>query len=192
MDLTDEAIAAFAEHLIPEAFTTASSASRVDIVADQPSGGQMPRWIQRCQSDAVAAGQHGQGGPGGVVFVQRRDERWRWDLPHAIWPLEALVDRVRDEVAGFPSPRVFVCSLWDLQRHRLREGPDVDLASLTWTLPWYFEVRAPGRAAVLTGATAVHGSTIGATRALPDRTGFERAARRVLLRHPSRRQYRLG
>ncbi len=31
VDLTDEAIATFAQHLVPEAFTTASTAARVEI-----------------------------------------------------------------------------------------------------------------------------------------------------------------
>lgn len=191
MDVTDEAIAEFAEHLIPEAFTTASSASRVELV---PDAGRdwLGTWVERCRRDAVTARHPSGAGPGGIIFVQRRDERWRWDLPNPVWPLEPLVERVRADVADFVHPRVFVCSLWARECQRLRAGGNVELETLSWALPWYVEIRRPGGAAVFTGLTDVQGSVVGTTRALPAKTGFERAARGVLLRHPSRRRYRLA
>lgn len=188
MDITDEAIAEFAEHLVPEAFAFATSAARVDIVPDH-GGHELSTWLARCQRDAVEARHPSGAGPGGIIFVQRGDERWRWDLPNPIWPLESLVERVRTDVAAFCEPRVFVCSLWARECQRLRGN--VELESLSWALPWYVEIRRPGGAELFTGLTEVHGSTLGATRALPEKTGFERAARGVLLRHPSRRKHRL-
>lgn len=190
MDVTDQAITEFAEHLVPEAFTTASSASRVEII---PLDGKNPfgTWLERCRREAVTARDPDGAGLGGVVYVQRDDERWRWDLPDAVWPLGLLADRVRNDVVDFPDPLVFVCSLWARERQRLRGASPEALDCLAWTVPWYLEVRRAAAVGVFTGLCDVVGSTIVGDRPLPARTRFERDARNVLLRHPSRRRHRL-
>lgn len=189
MELTDEAITEFAEHLIPEAFTTSTSASRVEIrpPARVEWAGE---WLTSCLRDAVAARDLAGDGIPGVIYVQREDERWRWDLPHAVWPLEVLADKVRRQLADFPEPCVFVASLLDRDRQRLRSTMSAR-PEMPWSMPWYAEERSRSRAQVMSGVLTVHGSSPGRSTAIPHWMPFEKAARRVLVGHPSRRRYRL-
>lgn len=190
MDLTDEAISEFAEHLIPEGFTTATSASRVEL--HPPARVEWAgEWLASCFRDAVAARNFAGEEIPGVIYVQRHDERWRWDLPHAVWPLEVLANKVRRELADFPEPCVFVASMVDRDRQRLRSRMSARL-ELPWSMPWYAEERSRAQAQVMSGVlTVVHGSSPGRSTAIPDWMRFEKAAGRVLVGHPSRRRYRL-
>jgi hypothetical protein len=190
VDAVDQAIADFAEHLIPEGFSTASTAFRVDLVPLPPRPTAFAEWIERCRRDAAEARYPVGGAPSGVVYVRRGDERWRWDQD-ACCELEWLTRRVNDEVAAFGEPWVFVCSLRGREQALTRAGDKADPDVLTWTQPWYAEARGRGVARVFTGLAELCGTDVIGRAALPDKTGFERAARRVLSRHPSRRQYRL-
>ena len=78
-DSVDLAIADFAEHLVPEAFTTPSTAYRVDLLALAARSSAFAEWIERCRQDAVGARYPFGATPTGVVYVRRGDERWRWD-----------------------------------------------------------------------------------------------------------------
>ena len=189
-DAVDLAIADFASHLVPEAFTTASTAYRVELVPLAPRESAFAEWIERCRQDAVAARYPFGGSPTGVVFVRRGDERWRWDQDPCC-ELEWLTRRINDEIAGFDEPWVFVCSLRSRDHAMDAAGEDVDPDQVTWTQPWYAEARGRGIARVYTGVAELTGATVVGRAPLPDRTSFERAARRVLSRHPSRRRYRL-
>lgn len=190
MDLTDEAITEFAEHLIPEAFTTSTSASRVEI----PPGASVEwagEWLTSCLRDAIEARDLSGEEVPGVIYVQRHDERWRWDLPHAVWPLEVLADKVRRELGDFPEPCVFVASMVDRDRQRLRATMSAR-PQRPWSMPWYAEERSRARAEVISGVAAVgKGSSPRRSTAITGWMSFEKAARRVLVGHPSRRRYRL-
>jgi hypothetical protein len=189
-DATDLAIADFAEHLVPEAFTTASTAHRVELLPLPARESAFAEWIERCRQDAVAARYPFGGAPAGVVYVRRGDERWRWDQERC-GQLEWLTGRINHEVAAFPDPWVFVTSLEGRDRAAEPAEDGTVAEDLRWTQPWYAEARGCGVARVLTGIAELHGSAVVGRCPLPDRTGFERAARRVLARHPSRRRHRL-
>jgi hypothetical protein len=186
----DLAITDFAEHLVPEAFSTPSTAYRVELLPLPARASAFAEWIERCRQDAASARYPFGGSPTGVVYVRRGDERWRWDQEPCC-ELEWLTRRVNDEVASFPDPWVFVCSLRSRGQALDAMGEDADPADAAWTQPWYAEARGRGVARVLTGVAELHGSDVIGRAPLPDRTAFERTARRVLSRHPSRRRYRL-
>ena len=190
MDAVDQAIADFAQHLVPEAFSTPSTAYRVELVPLPSRASAFAEWIERCRQDAAAARYPFGGAPSGVVFVRRGDERWRWDQEPCC-ELEWLTSRVNDEISVFAQPWVFVCSLRSREEALDAAGDDADLEAVAWTQPWYAEARGQGVARVFTGIAELHGGDVMGRAPLPDRTPFERAARRVLSRHPSRRQYRL-
>lgn len=189
-DGVDAAIADFAAHLVPEAFSTPSSAYRVEVLPQPNRRGALAEWIDRCRHDAVRARYPFGGSPRGVVFVQRRSERWRWDQEPCC-ELEWLTSRVNREVAEFPAPWVYVCSLSGRDTAVATAGDGADLAAITWQLPWFAEARSPQVARVYTGMYELCGEEIVGQAPLPERTRFERAARRVLVRHPSRREHRL-
>lgn len=189
-DAIDQAIAEFAQHLVPEAFSVPSTAYRVDLLPLPVRSTAFAEWIERCRRDAVAATYPAGGAPSGVVFVRRGDERWRWDQDSCC-ELEWLTSRINAEISLFAQPWVFVCSLRSRERALDAAGDDADPETLLWTQPWYAEARGRGVAAVLSGIAQLHGSDVIGRTSLPDSTPFERAARRVLSRHPSRRQYRL-
>ena len=187
MDLTDQAIAEFAERLVPEAFAVASTAARVEILPVRESD-----WVSSCIRDAVAARDLAGEPLGSVIFVQHGDERWRWDPPHPRWPVEFVVEKIRKELCEFPEPCVFVASMADRPRQQLYAGLRGLDGEPGWTMPWYAEERTRRRADVMTGVAEVAGSSPPQTR-LPVREvrSFERAARRLLVGHPSRRRHRL-
>jgi len=188
-DAIDQEIADFADHLVPEAFSTASTAYRVDLLGP-PGPDGFAGWIQRCRADAIAARYPVGGTPSGVVYVRRGDERWRWDQEPCC-ELEWLTGRVSDEIAAFGQPWVFVCSLRDRGRALDHAGETADPHAVTWGLPWYAEARSDTVARVLDGIDEVRGSEVTGRQPLPHRSPFKRSARRVLFRHPSRRAYRL-
>lgn len=190
VDAVDLAIVDFARHLVPEAFTTASTAYRVEMIPLPPRETAFAEWIERCRQDAAAARYPFGGSPAGVVYVRRGDERWRWDQDSCC-ELEWLTGRVNDEISAFPEPWVFVSSLRSRDGALDMAGPDADPDDVGWTQPWYAEARGRNVARVFTGVADLHGSTVVGRSPLPDKTPFERAARRVLSRHPSRRLYRL-
>ena len=190
MDAVDQAIADFAEHLVPEGFTTPSTAYRVELLALPPRPTAFAEWIELCRRDAVAARYPAGGAPSGVVYVRRGDERWRWDQEPCC-QLEWLTSRVNEEIAGFGEPWVFACSLQSREYALEKAGDDADADTVTWTLPWYAEARGRAVARVYTGLVEMCGSDVMGRAELPARTSFERAARRLLSRHPSRRQFRL-
>lgn len=189
-DAVDLAIADFAEHLVPEAFSIASTAHRVDLLALPPRATAFAEWVERCRQDAVAARYAAGGSPAGVVYVRRGDERWRWDREPG-QDLESLTSRINNEVSSFEQPWVFVCSLQLRDRALAAAGDGVDPAGVSWIQPWYAEARGRGVAEVFTGLAELRGSEVIGRAPLAQRTPFERAARRVLSRHPSRRLYRL-
>lgn len=188
-DAIDQAIADFAHHLVPEAFSLPSTAYRVDLLSLPARSTAFAEWIECCRRDAVAATYPAGGAPSGVVYVRRGDERWRWDQDSCC-ELEWLTSRINAEILLFGEPWVFVCSLRSRERALDAAGDDAD-PELLWTQPWYAEARGAGVAAVLSGIAQLHGSDVMGRTPLPERTPFERAARRVLSRHPSRRRYRL-
>ena len=189
-DAVDLAIAEFAQHLVPEAFTTASTAYRVELVPLPPRSSAFAEWIERCRQDAVAARYPFGGGPSGVVYVRRGDERWRWDQDPCC-ELEWMTSRINAEIGGFAEPWVFVSSLRSRGHALDAAGDSADPETVTWTQPWYAEARGLSVARVYTGIAELKGSEVVGRAPLPDKTSFERAARRVLSRHPSRRRYRL-
>lgn len=190
VDAVDQAIADFAQHLVPEAFSTASTAYRVDLVPLPPRASAFAEWIERCRQDVAAAHYPFGGAPAGVVYVRRGDERWRWDHDSCC-ELQWLTSRVNDEISSFPEPWVFVCSL-RLRAQALRAaGEHADPDSVTWLQPWYAEARSRTAARIFSGVAELRGTEVVGRAPLPDKTQFERAARRVLSRHPSRRRYRL-
>lgn len=190
MDAVDQAIADFAAHLVPEGFTTPSTAYRVELVALPTRATAFAEWIERCRQDAIAARYPAGGAPSGIVFVRRHDERWRWDQDPCC-QLEWLTGRINDEVSAFREPWVFVCSLQSRENALEAAGDGADRDSVTWVQPWYAEARGRSVARVFSGVVELHGSDVVGRGPLPDKTPFERAARRVLSRHPSRRLYRL-
>ena len=190
MDAVDQAIADFAEHLVPEGFSTPSTAYRVELLPLPPRPTAFAEWIELCRRDAVAARYPSGWAPSGVVYVRRGDERWRWDQ-ESCCELEWLTSRVNEEIAGFPEPWVFVCSLQSREYALEEARGDADADSVAWTLPWYAEARSRSASRVYTGLVELCGSDVMGRAELPDRTSFERASRRLLSRHPSRRQYRL-
>ncbi len=143
-----------------------------------------------CLRDAVAVRDLAGEPVGGVIFVQRGDERWRWDLPHPVWPIDTFAETVRRDLVEFPEPRVFVAALRDREREQLLAG----LRGLTdeprSTLPWYAEERTRHRAQVMSGLAEVGGVTQPSKPALRDLKEVERAGRRML-GHASRRRYRI-
>jgi hypothetical protein len=189
-DAVDLAIADFAEHLVPEAFTTASTAYRVDLLPLPARSSAFAEWIERCRQDAVAARYPFGGTPTGVVYVRRGDERWRWDQ-ESCCELQWLTSRINDEISSFPDPWVFVCSLSERDHALDVAGDDAGPDDVTWVQPWYAEARSSSVARVFTGVAELEGADVIARAPLPDKTRFERAARRLLSRHPSRRRYRL-
>lgn len=190
VDAVDQAIAEFAAHLVPEAFTTASTAYRVDLLPLPPRTTAFAEWIERCRQDAAAARYPAGGAPSGVVYVRRGDERWRWDQD-VCCELSWLTGRVNDEISAFPDPWVFVSSLRPREAALDAAGDQADPDDVTWTQPWYAEARSLSVARVFTGVAELQGLDVTGRAPLPDKTPFERAARRVLSRHPSRRMYRL-
>lgn len=189
VDAADQAIKDFAQHLVPEAFTAASSAYRVEVIGRETRPGGFAEWLERCKADAIAASYVTGGGPSGVVFVQHDDARWRWDQEPCC-DLEWLTARVSNEVAVFAQPWAFVCSLQS--RDRAVESDQGQIpGTLSWTFPWYAEARSARLARVFSGADEMCGSEVVATGRLSDSSRFVRAARRVLVGHPSRRAYRL-
>lgn len=190
VDAVDQAITDFAEHLVPEGFSAASTAYRVELVPLPPHRSSFAEWIERCLQDAVGARYPFGGAPSGVVYVRRGDERWRWDQEPCC-ELQWLTSRVNDEISAFPEPWVFVCSLHSRERALDVAGEGGDAEAVTWTLPWYAEARGRTVARVFTGLAEMRGADVMGRAPLPDKTPFERAARRVLSRHPSRRQFRL-
>lgn len=190
VDAVDQAIADFAQHLVPEGFSTASTAYRVELLPLPPRASAFVEWIERCRQDAVAARYPFGGSPAGVVYVRRGDERWRWDQEPCC-ELEWLTSRVNDEISAFVDPWVFVSSLRSRDRALDAAGQDADPDEVTWTQPWYAEARSRTVAHVFSGVAELHGPDVVARSPLPDKTPFKRAARRLLLRHPSRREYRL-
>jgi hypothetical protein len=190
-DATELAIADFAEHLVPEAFTIPTTAHRVELLPLPVRATAFAEWIERCRQDAASARYPFGGSPAGVVYVRRGDERWRWDQEPCC-ELQWLTGRVNGEVVTFVEPWVFVTSLGSRDRASAQtavEGAEPD--DVSWTQPWYAEARGCGVASVLTGITEMRGSEVVGRSPLPDKTGFERAARRVLSCHPSRRRHRL-
>jgi hypothetical protein len=190
VDAADQAIVDFAAHLVPEAFSTASTAYRVELLELPPRSSAFAEWIERCRQDAANARYSFGGSPTGAVFVRRGDERWRWDQDPCC-ELEWLTARINNEISSFDEPWVFVSSLRSREQALVAAGEDADPDDVTWAQPWYAEARGRGVAQVFTGVAELHGSEVVARAPLPDKTSFERAARRVLSRHPSRRQYRL-
>jgi hypothetical protein len=190
VDAVDQAIADFAEHLVPEGFSTPSSAFRVELLPLAARPTAFAEWIELCRRDAVAARYPFGGTPSGVVYVRRGDERWRWDQDPCC-ELEWLTGRINEEIGGFREPWVFTCSLQSRGYALEAAGDHADPETVTWTLPWYAEARSHTIARVFTGLVELSGPDVIARPPLPDRTSFERAARRVLSRHPSRRQFRL-
>ena len=190
MDAVDQDIAEFAAHLVPEAFSPPSTAYRVELIALPERATAFAEWIERCRQDATAASYPSGGAPSAVVYVRRGDERWRWDCEPCC-ELQWLTGRVNDEVSAFPEPWVFVCSLRARDTAVAAAGEDADPDTVTWAQPWYAEARGRGVARVFTGVAELCGSEVVGRRPLPDKTPFERAARRVLSRHASRRLYRL-
>lgn len=190
MDLTDQAIAQFAERLVPEAFAVASTAACVEILP-APESDWMGEWVSSCIRDAVAARDLAGQSLGSVIFVQHGDERWRWDPPHPRWPVEFVVEKIRRELHQFPEPCVFVASMADRPRQHLYAGLRGLDGDPGWTMPWYAEERSGRRAEVMTGIAEVAGSS--PPHPLPAREGrsFERGAQRLLVGHPSRRRHRL-
>ena len=189
-DTAEQAIADFAQHLIPEGFTVPSTAYRVELLPLPARPTAFAEWIERCRQDAAAARYGGGGSPAGVVFVRRGDERWRWDLSSAE-DLAALSRRINDEISTFAEPWVFVSSLRLRDRALQAAGEATPLDALQWTQPWYAEARGSGVARVYTGLATLQGSEVMSREPLAADTPFERAARRILSRHPSRRRYRL-
>lgn len=189
-DTVDQAIADFAEHLVPEAFTAASTAYRVDIVPLPPRASAFAEWIERCRQDAAAARYPFGGTPSGVVYVRRGDERWRWDQEPCC-ELEWLTSRVNDEISTFDQPWVFVCSLRSRDQALDAAGEDADPDEVTWVQPWYAEARSSSVARVFSGIAELRGREVMGRGPLPDKTSFERAARRLLARHPARKRHRL-
>lgn len=189
-DAVDLAIADFAEHLVPEAFATPSTAYRVDLLELPPRDSAFAEWIERCRQDAIAAAYPSGGAPSGVVYVRRGDERWRWDQDPCC-ELAWLTARINDEISGFRDPWVFVTSLRSRERALDAARDDAAAGEITWTQPWFAEARSRSVSRVFTGIAEMRGSDVVGRAPLPDKTPFERAAKRVLHRHPSRRQYRL-
>ena len=190
VDAVDLAIADFARHLVPEAFSTPSTAHRVELLPLPPRASAFAEWIERCRQDAVRAWYPSGGAPAGVVFVRRGDERWRWDQ-ESCSQLHWLTSRINNEISAFPEPWVFVCSLRSREEALEAAGEHADPDAVSWLQPWYAEARGAGVARLFTGLAELHGSDVVARAPLPQHTPFERAARRVLSRHPSRRRYRL-
>ena len=190
MDTVDQAIADFAQHLVPEGFTTASTAYRVDLVELPPRPSAFAEWIERCRQDAAAARYPSGGTPSGVVYVRRGDERWRWDQDSCC-ELAWLTARINGEVGSFPEPWVFVSSLRSRENALAAAGEHADAGAVTWVQPWYAEARSRRVARVFTGLAELQGLDVIGRAPLPDKTPFERASRRLLSRHPSRKQYRL-
>ena len=190
VDLTDQAIAEFAERLVPEAFNMASTAACVEILP-VPESDWMGEWVSSCIRDAVAARDLAGELLGAVIFVQNGDQRWRWDPPHPRWSVEFVVEKIRTELSAFPEPCVFVASMADRPRQQLWAGLRGLGGEPGWTMPWYAEERSRRRADVMTGIAEVTGSS--PPRPLADREvrSLERAARRLLVGHPSRRRHRL-
>lgn len=192
MDLTDQAIAEFAERLVPEAFAVPSTAARVEILP-VPESDWLGEWVASCLRDAVTACDLAGEPLGSVVFVQHGDERWRWDPPHPRWPVEFVVEKIRKELGAFSEPLVFLASMADRPRQQVYSGLRGLAGEPGWSMPWYAEERSRRRADVMTGIAEVAGSSPPQT-SLPLREvrSFERAARRLLVGHPSRRRHRLG
>lgn len=189
-DTVEQAIADFAQHVIPEGFTVPSTAYRVDLLPLPARPTAFAEWIERCRQDAAAARYGFGGSPAGVVFVRRGDERWRWDLLPAD-DLGVLTRRINDEISAFPEPWVFVTSLRLRDRALQIGGEGTSADSVRWAQPWYAEARGSGVARVFTGLATLQGSEVVGREPLASDTPFERAARRLLSRHPSRRRYRL-
>ena len=189
-DAVDLAIADFAEHLVPEAFSTASTAYRVDLVPLPQRASAFAEWIERCRQDTVAARYPFGGAPSGIVYVRRGDERWRWDQDPCC-ELQWLTGRVNDEISTFDEPWVFVSSLGDRRRALVEAGEHADPSDVNWMQPWYAEARGHGVVRVFTGVVELHDCEVVGRGPLPDKSPFERAARRVLSRHPARQRYRL-
>lgn len=190
MDLTDQAIVEFAERLVPEAFKVASTATCVEILP-VPESDWMGEWVSSCIRDAVAARDLAGELLGSVIFVQNGDQRWRWDPPHPRWPVEFVVEKIRDELRDFPEPFVFVATMADRPRQQLYAGLRGLDGEPGWIMPWYAEERSPRRAEVMTGVAEVAGSS--PPRPLPVREArsLDRAGGRLLVGHPSRRRHRL-
>ncbi|HVM19168.1 MAG TPA: hypothetical protein VM307_04340 [Egibacteraceae bacterium] len=190
VDAVELAIADFAQHLVPEGFAIPSTAYRVDLLPLPPRSSAFAEWIERCRQDAVAARYAGGGAPSGVVYVRRRDERWRWDLEPCA-DLEWLTARVNDEISAFAEPWVFVSLLRSREQALAAAGDGVDPDEVPWTQPWYAEARSRSVARIYAGVAEVRGTAVTGRGPLPDKTPFERAARRLLARHHGRRQFRL-
>lgn len=186
----EQAIADFAQHLVPEGFTTASTAHRVELLPLAARPTAFAEWIERCRQDAAAARYSFGGSPAGVVFVRRGDERWRWDHT-ADCELDTLTRRINDEISAFPEPWVFVTSMRLRDRAVQVAGDPTGLDAVRWVQPWYAEARGAGVARVFTGVAELQGSEVMSRSPLREDTPFERASRRLLSRHASRRQYRL-
>ncbi len=189
-DAVDLAIADFAAHLVPEGFSTPSTAHRVEMMPLPPRATAFAEWIERCRQDAAAARYPAGGSPAGVVYVRRGDERWRWDQ-EACCELQWLTSRISDEISGFEQPWVFVTSMLLRDRALVAAGDEAETDGVTWLQPWYAEARGHGVARMFTGVAELCGSEVIGRAPLRDKTPFERDARRLLSRHPSRQRYRL-
>lgn len=190
-ETTDPHITDFAAHLVPEAFSMASTAYRAELMPRSDHGDAFADWVEQCRCDAVTADYPTGGWPSGIVFVQSGDVRWRWDQEPCCEP-EWLTARINDEIVELCEPWVFVCLLRSRHDASATAGGGASHPSqFTWTIPWYAEARSRSVARAVSGMDSVFGDRIFSTTPLGGAQQFVRAAKRVLRGHPSRRAYRL-
>ncbi len=106
--LDDRAIAAFAAHLVPEAFTRRHTAHRVDVAEERLVGASgFARWLEERTLAAVETRYADGLAPLGLAVVESLDGvRWRWDLGDCEDP-SWFVERVRAEAQDLPEPWLF-------------------------------------------------------------------------------------
>lgn len=204
--ITHEFFASFAEHLVPEAFTTPTRAHRVTLEFAGPIGTAGPeartrfdRWIDARVEDALAASwPHDR--PLVVAFTSDGHLLRRYD-EDGCGQLDWLVTLVRREVAAIDTPWVFGAALprpqpsWEMVYDE--DGNEVDEvlrppSTSVWTATWYAEARGGGVADTVAGYLHLDGEEVVAAGPLDVRaTTATREFHRMLYRHPARRLHPL-
>lgn len=182
----DAAITAFADHLVPEAFSRRHTAGRVDVVTDVPSGtAAFTDWVTARVAEAVTDRDPTGLRPVRFVVVEGGDGvRLRWDESPCCEPAW-LAARVRDEVGGTATPWVFAVELGE---------PGADDV---WRATWYAEGRGRGVAQVHAGTVDMRWDrtadtdTVLTQQAVPWRASAVAAYHRVLHGHPARAAHHL-